>query len=961
MQKLTATNTEGLATNASNMSVDSPLDKDTGSSQETETVTEQGRPDILANSPDVKKRLLWQAGKLNGLPTTTMQGLILGEYAKRNEPEDVIHIRNPKDIAQQINRNQTQIFHIEGVTKQPAILKIALSRQMDLQSDDPLLDRCDFENRRVGIWFNNDRIWWRWLPAGYSIVEAYIPTSQFESSGNLLTIENEGEALCIDAIWLERFEPGPLLTAVLQDGHLSQADTATDVSASAMQLPAPSTSYDRTLTLKTVKHLQATIDTLPVAMAPTSAETALSQVSDLKETEPLVASLWEPAQKMDQEWKLAIGNALRRRMLPVVQVQADVIGHSLFWELWAQRFGPFVTKWVLTGSEPNIMTVTKLIRKRVPDATVIWELEKGSPAPEASNVQPFIFSHTCGHWGGRTDRQMGTFRLLTWSANSQAREPFSHWLKLEVPYQDVRGVRHQRKQATMLSEAVLQWWMAGGNEIIVPGAEPGGIFFPEGAGKPSSSWDAARLLMQMGDGKGKRTACNVLPEDAARAWADTYWISSSDEQSKVARCAIYAGHRDVDRTAKIRVPVPWIGKTVCTVEAVQLHATEEDPQPLENNRIITQSYGVETKTTAGGSSGYVEISHPLASVNLFAFRPVNQPSAPPRKIVLPIMASDVPPLLYGLFNAPQTPLPSSLFIQPLRTPLHHVDCLSETWQHEEPESDATPGAVQAWRIDTPHIRSGIEVINNVVPWNAKSTRLTSFSTDASTPSDLQTARLYWDQAKISKAKAIAFWIRAEQQNTSSSHLNANRLPSIILGTADKRQQIKLKQNEWQLLTTHVENLKATDGTLPKWLTLWRDPNMKNDATFEFNGFLALSDRSEDGANETTTTGDIVFNTDRSEMTVYLQGESGKPGHWHCRLPFPVNLGELVLQNSRSSDYPFKINYHEKAQIIEITITTMPPVSTAPETQEIRSYFKGHSTTENRESAGLAVFGCSIEM
>ena len=917
-------------------------------------------PDILANSADLRDRIVWQAGKLNGVPTTIEQGLVRGEYAKLFDAETVVHIRKAEDIIQQIARGQTHIFHINALGKQDMVLKLAVSCD-SRRSDDPLPGRCDFENRRMQIWFNNERIWWRWIPAGYTIIEAYIPASLIESADNLLTIENEVEPLCIDAVWLERPGAGPRLVAALQEGQLSSEEDAQFASVCAISLPAPSTDTDRTLTIKAARQLQSDIDSLTAVKPPRTVDEAIGNASALKATEGMINALWEPAQAVEREWQQAIGNALRRRMLPVVQIDAALQGPSVVWELWAQRFGPFVGQWVLRGTASNLAMAEALLRTRIPDADVVWDL----PLNEAigQGLQPTLFRHCSGYWGNRTDRQAGTLRLTTWAHDPEAQEPFAHWLLLSSPYGDWRGRVVQRKHAAMLSEAMLQWWMSGGSKLIIPGAEPGGIFFPEGAGKPTCTWDAVKLLFKMGDGMGKRTICNVLPSDGAKAWADTYWIASNDRSSRTAKCAIYSSKRDQGRTANIRVPVPWTGRTVCTVSAVQLHDKETDPELLAQNQLILESRG--QRENGEETNGYIDFSLTLASINLFEFRPADQPSAPPRKIVLQGTVGRVPPLVSDLFTASESPLSSSLFMHPLRTPLHFVDCLSDSWRHDQSKADATPGRLNAWRLDAPDSTIYAKPVDNVVPWNAQSTRMTSLQPDSNAPAGLQTARLHWDAAKLADAKAVSFWIRAESSGGSEQQSQAGSSPysTIILGTDSKRQRVRLKRGVWQLLMVRTEYLKNESGTLPKWLTLWRDPSVMGGETFEFNGFLAVSDTPY------VTEGYAKFNEDFTELRFLLRGEAGKPGHWHCRLPFPVHIEEMAAINRSTQAtahqagkevFPFSFTYHQNAQIIEIASEALPPIDTVPDSPETRTFLNMFPSVERSRSSGLAMLRCKIQ-
>lgn len=172
-----------------------------------------------------------------------------------------------------------------------------------------------------------------------------------------------------------------------------------------------------------------------------------------------------------------------------------------------------------------------------------------------------------------------------------------------------------------------------------------------------------------------------------------------------------------------------------------------------------------------------------------------------------------------------------------------------------------------------------------------------------------------------------------------------------------------------MLSARAADLADERGELPKWLTLWRDPGAKGDLTFEFNGFLAISDTPCKGEQPRLTEGHAFFNNDNTELLIYLQGESGKPGHWHCRLPFPVMIDEVIqvnispLAKANETDierFPFSFNYSKSSQIIEIAIEAFPSLDTVPDSREARAFLAMHSSAAKGQSRGMAILRCKIQ-
>jgi hypothetical protein len=893
--------------------------------------------DALTNRAEGAGEILWQVGKLNGLPRDGMDKLVESEYSNVSVDGEVVHIRKPEDFAQILASKQTFVVHVGKLKYGDGILKLAVNSARPFAGVAP----CDYDNRRVQMLWNNTCVWWRWIPNGHTIMEVFLPGDQIEPEENLLTIQNEGqESLCLDALWIESLKPGPRMFAALESGNAIGRNPAAYAPVCLIKLPTPPAgtgTLDRT-----------SMESLPKRKRPSSAAEAVAEWKTLQE-EAGAGSLLEDSQKAtDKLWQGEIFKALQRGMLPVVET--GVQGTNDVWSLWAQRYGAFVGHWVLDGAASEAGEVEALLRQRIPDVAI---MRAGSPDPDdhEAETENLLVSQNCSYWGGRMDSILGQRRLTSWSTGRSRREPPDDGLRLAPCFILWADVLFQRKHAAMLTEGMMQWWMAGGNKVVVAGAEPGDVFFPDGSGIPATSWNAARLLLNFGNGSAQRSICNVVCRDRNGALGDTYWAAACDSTQSVS-VALFSGERDPDREAQVSVPVPWMGRTRCVIDSVRLHERKADPEILARKvselDIAPELLG-EKRFARKSATGYAQFPIKLASVQLARLTPEAGRDIQRRIHLEDAREKSKPPLVQGLFQLSAKPLPADRRIIPLRA----ADGLAEALSVRDSRkvTEATVGSFSTCDLRPGAIASQTVEVRNVAPWEPRSIWVApgrrGDSNDA--PSAV---RLYWDAGRLAEAQTDAFWVRATLTLSKSGSLPGRSEASFLMGTCEKRERLVVKPDRWGLFVFRIESLRNRDGGLPSYLTVWSDPEIASGIGLEFNGFVGLSDQDEKGQELSPVRAQMRLNEKESELLIALYGESGRPAYWHGRLPDPVEIEKVTLSDDSAvmcglakkgeqaeGDIGCRYEYNKKSQVLQVAIVSFPAAS-SPSVLSAQQAFPG---------------------
>ncbi len=483
------------------------------------------------SSTALSNTIIWSIGTENGKPAAPGGALVAGEFRKLRATAPVTTVRTPADVPQDLAAGQSLVFHLGEVPYTDLILRLALATTPDPQGAfGPATDR------RVRVKFNDRIIWNRWFAEGHARLAAYVPPTYVERGDNLLVIENCGsESLAFDAISLGVHIPGPSLLVALTGAERLAGSVAADVAQTVLRLGLPEGTGKGSAQEEQVPHRQAPQDV--AAAIGFWREMVARPVPDGEDA---------ATRKTRVAWDRAITAALRRGLLPVVELQpAPGTGASeVGWA--ANRYGGAVAAWLTRPLMP-----IPVLRDNIGGARVLSLYRQGIPT-EADAV--FLYA-AAGAFGGRIDRVAGRFRADDCWSKGHPAPPLGLWTQSPTLLGDVR---EQRRNGQHVAQTMVQWLMSGGDALVVAGGEAGSDFFPDLPGLPSSAWEAVRLVFALGEGTPRGMVCTVVPERLDDALADTCWAASENEPDCIT-AVLMPTPKDTDKPVRLIMPAPGAG------------------------------------------------------------------------------------------------------------------------------------------------------------------------------------------------------------------------------------------------------------------------------------------------------------------------------------------------------------------------------------------------------------------
>ncbi len=805
--------------------------------------------------------LLWKAGRLNGLPLPGTARA--SEFKTVSKPEPVIFVADPSSFVQTLGTNQAVSISLKNMKAVDAVLHIALAAPVSKVNYQHAA--ADFEQRQIVVEWNDRVVWRRWLPAGHTVSEVFIPGAAVLGITDTLVIRNTGrDALTFDAVWINRHSPGKPLSLAVEGAYWQAPPVAQYVSSVHVRLPALPPG-DTTIKLAAIKGM-------PTVLRPSSPLEAATAYKKLDDAERGIGMLSPAHQTADSHWRDFAMSALKRNELPVIEI--DAAGDQGTWILWAQRYGGVVGHWILRGNEVEVSNAAKWIRTRVPNASVSYHVDRARFAADAvaiEHVNGLSLSRAWGKYGARTDMVPGQIRTVLWGKGYYT-GGFDHWLTL-LPSEGSRAdVTVQRLDAWMLSDAAVQWWMAGGRHLIVSGGNRGGAFFPEGSSSPSLSWEAMKILSPVTAGRAQRVIANVVPVVGNVALADTYWVATENSDNLVSLLVV-GGRRDESRDVLVAVPVPWKGATLGQLDTVQLNGRENDPSmPTSPTLKLT---AVASSKDPAVPTGLVMTTLRLNSLQLLRLYPAAGP-APTVYRHITTASVEGPRVTTELVKIHDKPLPPGAFTTTaaVRSVLDPVDRLSSAVTHTTIVSK--PSSIEAYK----DVRGGTITCAGVTPWGKSSDQVNLWK--GAVLGQPNSVRLYLNQKKLEGVERIAFWIRGVAPPAGDARVVSltRASGSVYIGTPHVRQKVRIVRDKWSLCSIKIDDLREGSGDLPEFLAIGHDPSASQPVSVEVHGYVGLT--MPEGERPPVL-GYVKPLADGSGVVMALVGRAGVAGEWRYRV------------------------------------------------------------------------------
>ena len=799
--------------------------------------------DVLAGRPE--GQVLWQLGKLNGLSTDMPVAKQAGEQ---------VVVATPAAMVRTLAGRQSVAVTVPALEKRDVIVRIALDAPVVAEMNYQTAP-ADVERQQLSVAWNDRSVWRRWFPAGHSIVEVFIPAAAVTGKDDVLVIRNGGLGeVSLDAVWIEKVVPGAPLEMAVEGAYWQSPGIAQYLSSVHAQLPALPAS-DSKINLIALKSM-ATL------APPASVSQAAAEFQRLSSPERGGEMLSPARQDVDAFWQQLTLNMVRRQAMPVIEL--DAAGDEGAWTLWAQRYGAIVAHWILVGNEVEVTAAAGWIRARVPRADISYRIDRvrfGTDGVQLEGVDSLALSRTRGTAGARTEMALGKMRGVLWSKGYYT-DDFKHWLMVTPEAAGRVDIAEQRQDVGAVLTASMQWWMAGGRNLIVTGGARGGSLFPLGASSPALSWQSLQMVLPLTVGRAERLVMNVVPTDATLTLSDTYWVATENDDALVT-AVLAGGAQDEGREVMVAVPVPWTGPTVMRAELLQLNGVANDPTFTVGQPVTLDAR--PTAKTDADSAGMVITKLRVNSAVRMRFAPegasfpeLRQPAVEPE------------PLDVSLVKIHEKPLPPIAITggTALRGPDSPADRLSGGVGHEVAKT--VPGAIEAYK----DISGQVMTVAGVTPWGVRSDRVTF---PVPKPGKRPNAvRLLLDTGALEASERVAFWMRVG--GDSGSRLAARNAASVILSTGTARAKVQVPRGSWGLYSIPVAAFLRGSGDLPEALTIIQDATSATSLDLEVHGFVGLT--MPEG---TPPVLGYVAELDGGEQVLAVVGKTGVSGEWRFRV------------------------------------------------------------------------------
>ncbi len=865
-------------------------------------------------SDDESGRLLWGVGRMNGRPNDEHADLEAGEFAFREANDSVMAVRELGDFPQVLSPGQSLVIQLGALPRENLVLRLALVTRAD---EDGAL-RPDPARSRLRITFNGRAIWRRGFIDGHALIATFVPASFVENDRNLLTIENDGtQPAAFDALRLERYAPGNAITAALAGAQRLPGSLAADIPQAVLRLELPADPANIGADEK-----------WPRVTAPHNLHEALQA----QRTMMVGSQDWIP-------WDDEIARALQRGMLPIVAVQSGTeSAHA--WHAAAARYGRIIHAWAVETS-----TQAEHIRHQVDGARVYgigttWRPVRLATADSPDFDALFISRYTEA-FGGRIDRQAGRLRAAAWRAE-HVLPPLGAWLR---PPPSLQDIRMQRRNGARAVETIMQWLMAGGDLMIMEGAEIGSDFFPGQDGHPSPAWDTARLIFAMGDGTPRRSVCAVVPAAGDHGLSDTQWVVS-ENGAELVTALLLAGYDDLGQSVRLHLPVPWSGRTEGLVEGVRYanwRDTNPENVPARELQLTATAIPTSADEAAPAPPGFGHVTLGLSLDGLVRVRlwPAGRP--PPSRTArlqgIPASIATTPEILRGVFRLHSTPPPPIYRYETLRQPDWSAGALGGG--HTATVRPATRGTVPARLVGDSFRETGVSGIPNVVPRDAQSLFITF------QPGVVAHGFRCFQSDQPVRQGAWGMMVYAKARVSTPPGIQTSSTPAHLwLGHPARRERLDLALDRWQLITAPFDGF-LRHGESAAFFHLWPDAAEKRSLEIELNGFMAMFTVSEDGRKLAAVRMATRWEDNRRRLLWLIEGPPGQPAAPWIRLEQPARVLTYAVAAPRGMR-GVRLVYRDAAQWLEAWIPSLPAAGEGMSAADTRALFTGIAPDPNMQ-------------
>lgn len=879
---------------------------------------------------------VWGAGFRNGLPALLDDEVPVGEYGPRSFAR-VVHMHDPSEFPPFLESGQTLVIHLPAFPPDVYQLNVFTTGD-DLKEKSKVVNKGLGRLRNLLIRCNDRRIWQRTYSPFAAEIHALLDPALLRPDGNLVTIENRGtQAVPLDAIRIHPLRPGtePIFVALDQ----------------AQGLPVEEVGWVRTvrldLPLNTTKIKPLPDFRFPRRKAPKTLEDSLAAWPQVEARYRELVAMEHPHVELARTWIPQVRDALDSGMMPIIGITSYPWSKDLWvlpflfgdvagaWQLQVASYETYLMDQLLDNIEdaPLLATPPKYPKNKTGTYPLAYVHYFGGKYPEYGELLRYYFS-------GKDP-----VTLVTHFRNS--------FHKLHPREQDIHSQGDQGAQGEHTLRNAVEFLALTGRGIFVAWGQMGGVFFPDGTGRPSMPWVSARPLFRFGGLESRASRANIVLESDSGYFFYPYWAVADNGRDRVeVLVALPQGEYGTNLT--LDLPLPWSGPT-----RILRHGVIPDWRTLRMPETVTETVMAEATPLPAveGSPyrGWLRHSFPWNRIMLLELRPADAP--PERRIVRrapePITKNRIPDRR-NMFQVSETPPPGwwsrESLLETTDVQARFLGPVEFTKRHP-----TLPGTMPDWKPFVDFHKALPTEVKGATPLSDVSNSFRFLENPLQVP---QVIHFFLRPQVLPRSEAVGMWIRAHAPPGTSPRFDGFRSrphTRFWVGNNEGRQLVEIPYGAWCFVGGSASFWQVTGISytqLPrKGLQFWPDETLELQPVLELNSFDAYNVSLEKGLESTGRTLGFVQERQDGTMIVLVVGYPGKGSFWRQRLERfvdPARFAHVEDDTLRVSapspkDPPpeevlFRIQGEPNAKLLEFHIPAMPKTPSGAYRERIREHF-----------------------
>ncbi len=869
--------------------------------------------------------VVWQAGFLNGRPRHPGDEVPEGEYGPERFGEAVVRIESGEELPSTLEAGQRLVLRLPAFPADLYQVGVALGTLGTQRSNMDYSREESLAGRRLLIRWNDRVVSNDGFAPLHAVVTALLLPDEMNREGNLLTLENRGNrAASLDAVWLARARPDTVSFGLLaQEAQWVNRGDAQWIRQTLIRVPGPAHSRETRMEPPEL-----------VLSPPNGLEEVRERWRGAGERFHRLVEMEHPDVETLRAWIGPLGDAIRRGMVPSVEVKSEERQRSVILDAAMYVFGDVVHTWQVRdpewGSSYVYLNEERIQGMRLVRETPVGRTDESPPSFRtlASEVPLEYLIHIAKARRARFDGQSGLDRLNV--------RNMAHAVMVRQPdgaaFQPGGGFI----RAASFLGAVAEALMHTRHQVVLSGLHPAGPFFPDGSDRPGPAWTLMKPLLRFGGPAHHKGHARLRSSMESLSLEGAHWAVADNGKDSV-HVFVHAPPNLHGRDVILELPLPWSGETRVLHHTAQARAGTAGPRSDTRTLETMPLTGMDALPADNPYVSLLRTELRLERLQVLELSPVGH-SPERREIQAPERVgfsgmNATEPLFTLSREPPAASWTRSTVIRNSRTAW-----LRQGQVEIEAGVDATVSSLADWtpasRVQAP----ALGTFNGVTPLRDKSTRI-RFA-DSASPENGYAQGILLDKP-LQHGRGIGMWVRAQRPPNLNAPSGSVPTASFYMGTPPYRQRIRIPYDTWIFLHASAERMRRPYFTFMPRFLIWSDPELNAGLDLEINDISVYQISATRGGAAPEESLGFLREREDGKLVLLLVGSPGKAGFWRQRLERAVDTTKLarVLPAAQESEVAStRFDFQAASRILEIELKRFPEVTDETMISRIRTDF-----------------------